>query len=315
MDYNLETWKGSCGYASPGRTGIQGEDGNSIHFSSIDTSINSTTDLIQERILNNQSLSDNTEAITEEKYKVNDYILDTYGQLSVITSITSNAVTRSPIGNIAFSKKTQGYVVPVDRDSDKAELKFIIDNSLQYPPYTKYNDTEYENAFIQREQLKDPEEWKLWRYRYHGHKSYNGVLNVPRGYLVYPDADASVLVGKDDNGEDVSYQSSKDFITHVVDNKEYCKICAVLNNGLVIESIPSEDNSYSIFIEKGYIESIDKNLTSLQEYTTFEDELNGSVNDSSIKEAIKSGQPSSMCKMYFEYSHNGELYRMNINVS
>lgn len=312
MDYNLETWKGSCGYSAPGRIGIQGNNGNSIHFSSIDVSINAN--IIKERIRNNQSLSNNTEAISDEKYKINDYILDTYGQLFEITNIYGNIITLDSLGNIAFQDSaTQGYEVP-SNSHNTTELKFKVENNLTYPPYTN---NALENAYSQRGTI-DALAWgelKLWRYRYFGRKTYGGSLNFPTGYYVVPDPSTYTLTGKDDNGETLTFSDSKNFIEYIASSEEYCKICAVLNNGLVIESIPSSSNGWGIFVEKGYIESIDKNITTLKEYETFKDELDASLNTSTIKNSLKTGYSVSMCHMYFEYSHNGEIYRMNINVS
>lgn len=322
MDNNLEFWKGSCGYSAPGSTGFQGRDGNSIHFSSIDTSTNFTT--IIERILHKKSLTNNTEAITEEKYKVNDYILDTYGNLSVITSITPSTVTKESIGNIAFPPKTQGYTVPVNSSTlsnGKTELQFTINNnSPSLPPYANLN----ENAYMQREHKgHDYTEPKLWRYRYTGNNTYidpstaQGYIIIPRGYYIVPKNNDSYLYGYDDDGNLVTYENSKDFVQHIIDTEEYCKIYAILNNGLVIESTP-KTSSDGIFIEKGYIESIDKNLTTLLEYGSFRNELltdQDTSQQNKIKDTLKSNSSKKMCNMYFEYSHNGEIYRMHINVT
>lgn len=310
MEKNLEFWKGSSGYSAPGCLGRKGEDGNSIHFSSIDM----TSDLVtvKSRISESKSLTNNPEAIENEIYKKYDYILDMYGCLKIITQ-TGASPQLEDMGNVVFQPEVQGYHIPVN-GSGNAVLTFRIGSDLVTVP-----NSEGKNKYLQRSSSDTiGENRKLWHHRWHG------MNLVPKGYEIKPVTTDS-LTGRNDDGTTVTFDSSS-LIHNISENETYHKICAVLNNGLVIEKVTSPvDNG--IFIEKAYIESIDSSLTSLPQYTVFNpghmspgdiDETLTTV-DVNVKNTLKNNLTTDssiqMCKMYFEYSHGGELYRMDINVT
>jgi len=294
MNNNLEFWKGSSGYSAPGCTGARGEDGNSIHFSSIDASVNDSS--ISERIEENKCLSDNPNVNSFESYKDQDYILDIYGDLYLLTGIDEHDPELSYTGNIFFHPEDTRYHAATD-SSGNCVLNFETDQDIKYlqnGDYVKHKNSDQSYPSI------------LWHHRWN---DCVYAQNMPCIKISPSTHDASLSY----YDSSVPY-TSEQFISHISEVEVYHKICAVMNNGIVIEKITSPDDT-DMIIELGYANMIDNNLTGNNSpYTSFDNEKKISYKINTYRPMFRSNSNNRICNMYFEYSHENEIYRMKINV-
>ena len=76
-------------------------------------------------------------------------------------------------------------------------------------------------------------------------------------------------------------------------------------------------NGKEFIIPDGYFNIIDKNLSGITDYASFEDERNSTDQTDKYKYFILGGNSTypKLCDIYFEYSHKGKNYRMSVNVT
>lgn len=308
MDEVLQIKKGSSGYSAPGPSGTPGDSGKSSHFSSIP--LDSSLETIKEHIENNQSLSNNEICIKYEFFEEGDIIIDLYGNLGMILS--KNPIDVYLYGNIIYNNtQTEDniYHAPVN-ESGEATLTFKIDNQKKLYPTDGY--------CLHNKSMKGTS--TLWTHRWKPDYAGTSSPSAP-GYMLTPsNNDVMTYCGEK--------MSSLEFINKILSEEKYCKICVLFKNGLSYET-PKNRICYDlitgtstkepprVYIFDGYFNMIDIEVSKLQKFDSFSEEQSTEDTDGAYKKFIIGGDSTypKLCDIYFEYTHEGKTYRMNVNVT
>lgn len=300
MDEVLQIKKGSSGYSAPGPVGLVGDSGKSSHFSSIpiDSSSNIQTerDLISTRIMRNQSLTNNEKCIEEEYYEIGDIIIDMYANLGILVS--KNPVIIEQYGNIMFNgintQDSSIYKAPIN-SSGKAELTFS---------YVNRGLCSLDGYMLHHSSMGG--ESPMFHHRWQS----SGLDSAPATTI---EASSNDVINY--NGTEMS---SRSFIMKVLADEIYCKLVVLFKNGLSYELPKDQISRFStrLNIFDGYFDLININISGLTEYTSFTDEKSPTEQSDKYLGFLFGSSESNLklCDIYFEYAHEGKIYRMNVNV-
>jgi hypothetical protein len=112
--------------------------------------------------------------------------------------------------------------------------------------------------------------------------------------------------------------NSKSFITKILEDEKYCKLVVLFKNGLSYE-LPKDQLSrfkLRLYVFDGYFNLISTEISDLNEYTSFDDEKSALTQSGQYRKfLLDSNESTKLCDIYFEYTHEGKTYRMNVNVT
>jgi hypothetical protein len=248
----LEYSIGLSGYTPIEGKGETGNDGYSVHFSTINIDDVDNIQTIKDCITDSTPMSNNPAArnAETEEYKINDVIIDDYGNFGVITKIGSSPEF-SVTGKI-FQFDNIDHTDDDFRTDSSLILKYNSAKNWDTNTYNFYSfNTTYNRESFEDEGVKCP----LYSHRDNMDSSVYGNHYV----LTNP-------------------STSYNFIRKVLPKCYFAKIIITFSTGLIYEKIARSLSDFNIFIDNRYYYGYGRGVAERANYTLANGNNDASVN-------------------------------------